>query len=62
MAKREVTFVVDSVELFDRLHAMKGDTSALGTRLVECLLADAHWSTHIGLAIYGIEVKEPPRG
>lgn len=61
--KYRVTFEVDNSELFDKVSALNGDTSALGIRLVACLLTpqDIDFSTSVGLGVYGIEVIEAGR-
>lgn len=57
--KKRVVLDVDDLQLFDMLSKMKGDTSAIGSRLVETLLsADVSLSTAIGLGVYGIELAE----
>lgn len=56
----DVTLTVQSDVLFDTLNRMKGDTSALGQRLVEVLLAPENASaiTQIGMSIYGVTIKD----
>lgn len=57
--KKKVVLEVDHNQLFDMLHKMKGDTSAIGSRLVETLLsAEVSLSTAIGLGVYGIVLAE----
>lgn len=57
--KKRVVLEVDDIQLFDMLHKMKGDTSAIGSRLVETLLSEnVSLSTAIGLGVYGIELEE----
>lgn len=60
MAVHDITIRVDSSELFDRLQDMKGDTTALGQRIVEALLTPDHvsFSGAIGMGVYGVEVRE----
>lgn len=44
--------------LFDALRKMEGDTSTVGCRLIECLLAEeVRFGDAIGLHIYGIELS-----
>lgn len=59
-AKVRITIDVDNGELFDRLHALHGDFTPLGTRLVGVLLSgrDPGMMDRLGMAYYGIEVKK----
>lgn len=51
----EVTFKVDQSALFDMLHKLNGDTSALGERLVATLLqGKPDWRDEVGMAAYGV--------
>lgn len=58
--KTRLVFEVDNNVLFDTLQKMKGDTSAIGSRLVETMLAaqNVSLSTAIGMGFYGIELLE----
>lgn len=57
MTQREIKFTVDPSILFDTIHAMKGNTEPLGTRLVEFMLADSGFIDRLGLAMYGVTVE-----
>jgi hypothetical protein len=58
--KTRLVFEVDNIALFDSLKKMKGDTSAIGSRLVETMRAaqNVSLSTAIGMGFYGIELLE----
>lgn len=58
MAKLRITFEIDSITLFDALKVMKGDTSALGARVVGVMMTGERPSMRddIGMAAYGITV------
>lgn len=59
MAKLRVTFEVDTIEMFDRLAAVKGHGSLLGDRLIGVLMTgEAGFSERVGLSYYGIEVAD----
>ena len=57
MAKRLVTFEVDTNQLFDALKDMQGDATAIGNRLVAALLAEPNSADLLGMAFYGIQIK-----
>lgn len=57
--KKRVVLEVDDCLLFDTLKKMRGDTSAIGNRLVAILLSEqVSLSTAIGLGVYGVEVED----
>lgn len=57
MSKIRIIFEVDTVQLFDRLHAMRGGCGPIGERIVGVMMtgqlgvADA-----IGMAVYGVSL------
>ena len=54
----EYSIRVNRKTLFDALRKMKGDTSAAGSRLIECLLSgEVGFQDAIGLQFYGIELS-----
>lgn len=61
MAKRRVTFEVDTSELFDRLRDMRGDTGPLGERVVAALLSEPGTAALIGMAFYGVQIIDEPK-
>jgi len=57
MAKLRMTFEVDTTELFDRLHTMKGDTGPIGERIVGAMLTgEAGFGQSVGMAVYGVTI------
>jgi hypothetical protein len=59
MALQRVTFEVETGELFDRLHDMKGDCGPLGERLAGALMTgEMSFGDAIGLGIYGVTLVE----
>ena len=58
MTKKKITLEVDTLALFDQLISVKGDTTALGVRLVNILFDDSpNLGLELGLAAYGISVS-----
>ena len=55
----ELVFRVDRNKLFDTVHELKGDYSAIAERLF-CVFLDgeASWREQFGLGFYGIEFVE----
>lgn len=49
-----ISFTVNRNQLFDTLSKMNGDTSSLGQRLVESLLAEPKFSDQLGMGLYGV--------
>lgn len=60
--KRKISFEVDNMELFDRLKQSPAFPQALGSRLIEYLLAEPSQSTLIGLEFYGVSYVIPNTG
>lgn len=65
MAKHIITLEVDSGKLFDTLHSLQRDgasdwTAPFGDRMASLLMTpnDIGAIEQVGLAIYGIEVKQ----
>lgn len=60
MTEYVITLKVNQTQVFDTLHKMNGDCSALGQRLSEVCLAPANIGAldRVGLSIYGIEVQD----
>jgi hypothetical protein len=56
MAKRRVTFEVDTVELFNMLAKQRGDMTELGNRLVSALLVEPGLADLVGMQVYGVSV------
>lgn len=60
MADR-ILLSVDRSKVFDALASMDGDTSSLGTRLVQIMLTPPNSIDRVGLlGVYGIEVEDAP--
>lgn len=58
MAKLRITFEVDNIALFDAIKAMKGETDAIGARVIGTMLTGkASFADEIGMAAYGITIS-----
>lgn len=59
MAKRTVTFEVDTEALFDILCKLNGETDRIGAHIVGAMLADPGVIDRISMAVYGVVMLKP---
>lgn len=59
----EFSVRADRTKLFDALRKMNGDTSALGTRIVQSLLGgEVSFADAVGMECYGVSMTEKKEG
>ena len=59
MARLRVSFEVDTIALFDRIHGLAGNCAPLGERLVGALMTgEQGFAEAVGMATYGVTLAK----